>query len=139
MPSAPLRPCLETGCPHLVTSGRCPEHARLRDARRGTASQRGYGHAWRTRFRPQFIDRLVLAGIAPVCGAKLPTGPQGSRSRCQAEGLLTFTSADGSSLHVNHEPPLTDDERRDPMKVQDENRTELLCAACHGALTASQG
>jgi 5-methylcytosine-specific restriction enzyme A len=29
-PSRPLRPCTQSGCPRLVSGGRCEEHARVR-------------------------------------------------------------------------------------------------------------
>ena len=50
MSSRPLRPCAERGCPTLVERGRCAAHAgqqrRQIDARRGSARERGYSHAW---------------------------------------------------------------------------------------------
>ena len=59
MPSLPLRPCGQSGCPALVARGRCPEHqqparpvvppVRLYDDRRGSSTQRGYGYAWQQR------------------------------------------------------------------------------------------
>lgn len=85
-----------------------------------------------------FIGELVRQGIAPVCGAKLPNGPSGNRSQCQADGRLTFASADGSQLHGNHEPELQDWERSQPTFVMDARRVELLCAECHNAWTAKQ-
>jgi 5-methylcytosine-specific restriction protein A len=35
--------CTVHGCPQYTDSGRCDEHRRQADARRGTARQRGYG------------------------------------------------------------------------------------------------
>lgn len=50
MPSAPKRPCNWPGCHVLVEHGDCPAHAvrrrRDREAKRGTAAQRGYGYKW---------------------------------------------------------------------------------------------
>jgi hypothetical protein len=116
---------------HTVTGGgRCPSC----DRRRGTAHARGYDRDWLT-FRPHFLAQLVEAGVLPVCGAALPTGPHTTDSACQAAGLFTFTSADGSSLHLDHEPPLTDTERRNARAVCDVRRVQLLCVACHLAKT----
>lgn len=42
-PVAPPRPCTFPGCPTLVGSGRCVDH----QPRRASASERGYGAAWR--------------------------------------------------------------------------------------------
>ena len=36
------KPCAQPGCPALVPSGFCIEHARQRDKVRGTRQQRGY-------------------------------------------------------------------------------------------------
>ena len=59
MPSKPLRPCANRGCPNAGTvRGMCPEHAIQREAQyeqgRGTAAQRGYDVKWR-RIRAQFL------------------------------------------------------------------------------------
>lgn len=79
---------------------------------------------------------LIEAGVSPVCGATLPGGPQTNDSQCQASGLLTFQSADGSDLQQDHEPRLTEAERRDPHAVCDPLRIQLLCRSCHSAKTA---
>lgn len=129
MPTAALRPC--PGCrTALVARGRCASCAKAQDTRRGTSTERGYGSYWR-RFRPQFIGMLVEAGIAPVCGAALPEGPQTKDSQCKAQGLYTL---DG--LHLDHEPPLTEAERKVRAIVCDPRRIQLLCGArCHQAKT----
>lgn len=59
MPSSSRKPCAYHGCPHRVPAGvrYCPEHARDQirakteayDDRRGTVTERGYGHAHRKR------------------------------------------------------------------------------------------
>ncbi len=52
MPISPPKPCNQVGCGVLVSDGtaRCDLHkrveARISDARRGSASQRGYGYKW---------------------------------------------------------------------------------------------
>jgi 5-methylcytosine-specific restriction protein A len=47
MPFAPLRPCSHPGCPRLVSSGRCRDHQRQENERRGSSASRGYGARWR--------------------------------------------------------------------------------------------
>jgi len=128
VPAALARLCARG---HVVTGGgRCPAC----DRHRGTAHARGYDRDWLT-FRPRFLARLVWAGVLPVCGATLPTGPRTQDSACQAAGLFVFTSADGSSMHLDHEPPLTDAERHDARAVCNERRVQLLCQACHASKT----
>lgn len=78
---------------------------------------------------------LIEAGIAPVCGAVLPGGPQTHDSSCQAAGVQTFANPDGSSLHLDHEPPLTDAERQDARSVCNAFRIQLLCSADHAIKT----
>ena len=129
MPTAALHPC-PGGCGQRVAKGKCATCRRTAEQQRGTASQRGYDQAWQA-FRRQFIGLLLEAGITPVCGAALPTGPKTSDSRCAEQGIWTYTSRDGSSLHFDHEPPLTDAERKVRTKVCDENRLQLLCSDCH--------
>lgn len=122
----------------MVSSGRCTACARTREAWRGSASARGYNATW-TRFRTIFIGMLVALGIAPICGAALPDGPKTEDSMCRSQGLHTFASTDGSGLHLDHQPPLEEWERRDASKVCDPQRIQLLCHACHARKTAMQG
>lgn len=50
MPQKPKRHCLHPGCPVLTSGGYCPAHRRAKEreqeARRGTATQRGYNYRW---------------------------------------------------------------------------------------------
>ena len=132
MPLAPTRICGTCGTPR--SSGSCPTCARRFETYRGTATKRGYGRAW-IRFKPYYLNLLLERGIVPVCGAKLPEGPRASISECKAQGLLTYTSADGSALHLHHSPPLQPHERRSPALVCDPRRIELACAECHARET----
>lgn len=131
MPNAPLRPC-SGHCGRKVQRGKCkcPDCARHSEQRRGSASQRGYNSSWE-RFRLQYIALLVEHGILPICGAALPTGPKTHDSQCKQEGRIVG----GSSLHLDHEPPLQDWERKIPSRVMDKNRLQILCFACHAAKT----
>lgn len=127
--------CAKSGCPAPVSSGYCPTHRARQDQARGSAAERGYDYYWHATFRPHFIALLVAANTPPVCGAKLPNGPVASNSRCRSQGLMTTTSADGSALHLNHEPPLSPEERHNRAAVCDPARIELLCRECHTAAT----
>lgn len=137
MPLAPMRLCPEPGCPTLTRGGPCATHARQREQRRGTAHQRGYNGHWLA-FKPAYLATMVRAGVIPVCGASLPTRPPTQHSLCRDAGLLTFTSLDGSALHLDHDPPLEPHERHNPRAVCDPNRIVLLCARCHNAKTAQE-
>jgi 5-methylcytosine-specific restriction protein A len=46
MPTAPMRPCAQPGCPTLVAKGRCSAHRLAYERQRGSPSARGYDHAW---------------------------------------------------------------------------------------------
>src|SRR5205823_6500849 len=120
-PCMPLAPCLEPRCPTLVNGGRCPEHQRAKEAIRGSASDRGYSHAWRM-FRPAYIRMLIDANVPAICGAALPNGPRTQDSLCKAEGKVVSVG-----LHLDHEPPLTDLERLDTRIVCEPTRIQLLC------------
>ena len=68
MAMRPLRPCLHTGCPELVSSGRCDKHKvdhRECDRHRGSSTERGYGARWQ-RYRLQFLR------ANPLCVDCLP-------------------------------------------------------------------
>lgn len=136
MPSGALRPC-PCGCHRLVRKGRCSTSARSIEQARGTATQRGYGAAWRA-FRPQFIGLLLGAGIPPICGAALPDGPTSTADTCLAEGKHTHNNQDGSSLHFDHDPPLADYERQDIAAVCDPKRIMLRCRDHHTAKTVKE-
>lgn len=130
MPSAMLKPCTgEVGCPELTTGGPCAKHARQRERFRGSAASRGYDYGW-VKFKARFIQMLIARDIAPACGAALPGGPSMQDSRCKATGVL-----ETSHLHLDHDPPLRDEERSDPRKVCDPMRVGLLCRVDHNRKT----
>ncbi len=136
MGMAPLRPCAG-GCGRRVQAGRCPAcESRHKEAQgRGTPRSGragGYDRHWEA-FRRQLAAALVEQGIPLVCGAALPDGPKTTHSRCKAEGVWTFDSSNGTSLHYDHEPELRDEERGDPAAVCDARRIQLLCGSCHAA------
>lgn len=86
MATAPLRPCLETGCPERVKRGRCDkheaEHRQAIDRARGGASDRGYGWKWHQR-RSAFLVRF------PLCGMRQGDALRDRLTDCQREGRAT--------------------------------------------------
>jgi len=108
------------------------------EQRRGSSTARGYDGSWQ-RFRRFFVGVLIQAGIVPACGASLPGGPDtASWSQCVKQGLIN-----GEDLHVDHEPPLTADERAraaagDRSAIDDRYRVGMLCRDCHDAKTKQQ-
>jgi 5-methylcytosine-specific restriction endonuclease McrA len=139
MPAALLKACPGDGgrCPELVTSGRCAKHQRAVEQRRGSASARGYDRDWQA-LAKRFRQRLIAAGIAPVCGARLPGAPVTSHSQCRAQGHLVDDSAHrrryGVGLHTDHIVPHRGNEalRLDLLNLQ------LLCKPEHDAKTRDE-
>lgn len=56
MPRA-LKICSTNGCPNTTTSGRCDSCRAAAEQRRGTSTDRGYGHRHRRRFRRGVLQR----------------------------------------------------------------------------------
>lgn len=136
MPTAPSRLCPRG---HIVAGSRsCPACDRQHDIARGTAHARGYTYRDWQPFRRRFLAQLVDASRLAVCGATLPDGPATTDSQCRLDDVFTFESEDGSSLHLDHEPPLLDAERLDPSAVCDPTRIQLLCDRCHNAKSARE-
>lgn len=131
-----LRPCLEPRCPVLVRAGRCPDHARVREGTRRTGRVLTYTESWWRRWRVSYMHELIAMDIVPACGSRAPSASQHYRTQCQAEGILTFESADGTGLHLHHEPELTELEARDRRIVCDSARVVLACARCHSIRSA---
>lgn len=102
MPRRALTTCSQPGCPAIVEQpGRCTEHAREAEQRRGTFRQRGYGQRHRKRFRPGVLNRdvvcvlccsalAVIADHYPLSRAELvaagldPDDPQYGRGLCRS-------------------------------------------------------
>jgi 5-methylcytosine-specific restriction enzyme A len=133
VPSALLRACAAPGCAHLVTSGRCPQHAREHEQYRGTAAERGYDHAWRE-LTERFRSMLIHAGVVPVCGARLPGAPMTQDSHCQTAGLLVGDGAGGQRLHTDHIVP----HRGDKALMWDVLNLQLLCREDHNRKTQGE-
>lgn len=54
--------CTKSGCPAIVTKGRCAVHAREQDLVRGTAQERGYDYRW-SEFSKWWLSRFGLCGM----------------------------------------------------------------------------
>lgn len=83
-----LRVCTISGCPELVVSGRCTTHRRDADQERGSATERGYGHRHRIRFRDGVLRRDPLCvctdaghGHGPQCLAPATVADHHPRGR----------------------------------------------------------
>jgi len=115
MPQKPPRGCARSGCPNLTTnrSGLCDLHDKqaqqAADARRGTATQRGYEARWRK-------ARVIYLREHPLC------------VHCQQEGLIV------AATQVDHIIP----HRGDYELMWDESNWQSLCTHHHSLKTASE-
>jgi 5-methylcytosine-specific restriction protein A len=111
-----LKTCSTSGCPELVAQGRCAECRAKAERLRGDATQRGYGHAHRTRFRAGVLRRDPLC----VCDDR----SHGHGAPCLAP-----------SRHADHHPV----DRRElvarGLDPNDPAHGRGLCASCHSKHT----
>jgi 5-methylcytosine-specific restriction protein A len=115
-PVAAPRPCRHAGCNALVRdgSGYCPAHqadkkiGRFADPMRGSASERGYGSAWR-KLREVIMRR--------DCGLCQP---------CKEAGRIT------PATHVDHIVPKCEGGSDAVSNLR------AICSHCHKAKTASE-
>jgi len=123
MPSAPLRPCPVNGCPELTTGGKCDVHrqqsAKVSEARRGTAQERGYTYKWSLTSQ-QHLRQYPLCGMKDVCAY------EGWRGECYEQGRTTKATC------TDHIIPHKGDRHLfwDPL-----NRCSL-CERCHNLKTS---
>ena len=113
MPYRAQKPCAHQGCPRLVNTRHCPEHAKAEAAhynRHGRDRQRDkyYGSPWK-RIRAAFI------AAHPLCEV------------CQDDGRLTPATL------VHHRVKLTDG------GTNDWDNLQALCSACHSRHHAKRG
>ena len=66
MPFKAKRNCPITGCPNLVTQGRCPQHTTRRPDLRPPSSQRGYSTHWH-QTRGAYLKQHQ---VCVVCGVR---------------------------------------------------------------------
>ncbi|MES2359983.1 MAG: HNH endonuclease [Gemmatimonadota bacterium] len=71
MPTRPLRPCSQPGCPTLVAYGRCAQHRQQES--RGTALDRGYDYQWQ-RSSKAFLREHPLCHYCKLRGLTVAAG-----------------------------------------------------------------
>jgi hypothetical protein len=113
-------------------------HTLAREQTRGSAAARGYDRQWRALAR-RFRGMLIAAGIAPVCGARLPGAPVTQDSQCQAEGRLVDDAAHrrwhGTGLHTDH---IVSHRGNEQLRM-DVHNLQLLCKPEHDEKTLREG
>ena len=106
MPTAPLRPCAEPGCPRLVSHGRCAQH------QRAAPTARGYGRDWRALAQGWLRQH-------PWCGERGDGQLHGAHSACARRQQRVRATI------VDHIAPLPAGARLDPANLQS------LCVSCN--------
>lgn len=102
------RVCTVPGCPEFTQDGRCPEHRREAERRRGTARQRGYGRDHEQRFRPGVLARDPMCAL---CGQR-------------------------PSVHADHYPLSRRELVEQGLDPNDPKYGRGLCGPCHSSSTA---
>jgi 5-methylcytosine-specific restriction enzyme A len=117
MPTLPLKPCSISGCPELVTSGRCEQHLKesrsYSDAKRGWRSHSYADAAWRKL-------RILKLKANPFCEIQ---------DKCK--GLRLMQQAAAEVDHI-----ITVRERPDLRMVW--TNLQSACRSCHSAKTARE-
>jgi 5-methylcytosine-specific restriction enzyme A len=116
MPYQAARPCRHVGCGALVRdgSGYCQAHqadrkaGRFADDRRGTASERGYGSAWKK------LRDIVMRRDCGLC------------QTCKQAGRITV------AVQVDHIVPKAEG------GTDAEDNLQAICKACHTSKTAAE-
>lgn len=110
--------CSQPGCPEYTQQGRCEEHRRKAERRRGSARQRGYGGQHETRFRPGVLARDPHCRCAgcPSCST--------AGTRCERE-----------SKHADHWPLDRRQLVEQGLDPNDPDHGRGLCQPCHSHAT----
>lgn len=112
------RVCSTPGCPEFSDrGGKCDDHRREAEQRRGTARQRGYGREHETRFRPAVLARDPLC----VCTEE----SHGHSTRCGQR-----------SVHADHWPLSRRELAAQGKDPDDPANGRGLCGPCHSRETA---
>ena len=114
MPTKPMRPCNQQGCPELISEGRyCEKHRKekqkVQDYRRGSAASRGYDSRWQK-------ARLAFLKLHPLC------------VECAKEHKTTAATV------VDHIVP----HKGDKQLFWDVNNWQPLCDHHHAVKTAKE-
>jgi len=115
-----LRVCSQSGCPELVTGGRCQAHTKAADQRRGSRHERGYGKGHTQWFRPSVLRRDPIC-VCPEVGA------HGHGGRCYR-----------ASTRADHWPRGRDELVAAGLDANDPAYGRGLCATCDSAQTATR-
>jgi len=108
MPTRAPRTCKTQGCPTLTDAPLCPEHRRIAERARGSASVRGYtSPAWR-RLRAQALARDLF--------------------KCQSCGALLMKKGEAQVDHIIPRAIGGPDEL---------SNLQTLCGPCHGRKTTT--
>lgn len=116
------RVCSVPGCPEYTDrGGKCPDHRREADQRRGTARQRGYGREHEKRFRPAVLarDPICVCPGCPKC-----SDPDSACAR--------------RSEHADHWPLSKRELIERGLDHNDPKRGRGLCGLCHASSTAHE-
>jgi len=113
MPFKARKPCAHHGCPRLVDSRYCPEHAKAEAAQynrygRDRERDKYYGRPWKQ-------IRAAYIAAHPLC------------EECRDDGRLM------PAVIVHHKRKLTDGGTNDWENLQ------ALCSECHSRLHAKRG
>ena len=115
-----LTVCSVPDCPRLTDAGRCDEHRREAEQRRGSARQRGYGREHEQRFRPGVLRR------DPTCTCHGCTScTRAGSGRCTRE-----------SVHADHWPLDRKALAAAGLDPNDPQHGRGLCGPCHSSETA---
>lgn len=112
------RVCSVPGCPEYTEGGRCPEHRRQAEQRRGTARQRGYGKKHEQQFRPGVLARN------PTCV-------------CTDAGHDHGDPCGKRSVHADHWPLDRKALIAASQNPDDPRHGRGLCGPCHSSETAA--